>query len=668
MIKGRHNTHTLSSSLSSSIISSHSYDLDKKVKNKRKSLEDKDNKLTKFEINKINDILIKYNLISTERNEKEDEIKNYKKRKSVSKPRKSNFTFSLNTETQKKKKKKNSKIKNDINNNIQSNNNKKEKEKENNISENNKKKDVIYAISYKKLNRETRFYNNMIQNGIEEGNKIKKKLENNNNNKLLIYQQMNDSRNLLRSINKPEISFITKLTKKIGTYYNNYDLFSLGIRLNVRNNNCFYTKKIVRQDEFIVIEKQMKIKKFEKLKKEVEEEKIPTFSSINTSSSNSSKKLKAKRKPKTKSKTKKKTGKYQNKIKPKNISTKKKKTTILPKYKKLRSISMNSKISNEKSEDRKTVTSRMNAFTKIPNIKKKNNNIKFERRPIDIKNRKYSVLSRLPNTLFNKNKLGIKNKINSTNSLRIMKNFNSPFKNNLLKINKITEHENNKDNNSAIRDKDKQNNEIDFKKFLEEQKKKRSNQIRNFMKKQGMNSYNFFYPKEPSPLLGIFKNKCSVYPTLNMNRKSLIEEKEEENKYKLNDINNKNNLILIKGNKSYRNEYKKNENDEDIIKMHKKGKHYGNENDCPICRTFKLKKEEDNNSMNYYTKTSKFSKLKYIDKSTGIFTPNSQTSLNNIIEFPLLSRNRTNSDKKNDKNESFYINKNFNVLFEYFMQ
>ena len=34
-----------------------------------------------------------------------------------------------------------------------------------------------------------------------------------------------------------------------------------------------------------------------------------------------------------------------------------------------------------------------------------------------------------------------------------------------------------------------------------------------------------------------------------MNRKSLIEEKEEENKYKLNDINNKNNLILIKGNK-----------------------------------------------------------------------------------------------------------------------
>ena len=66
------------------------------------------------------------------------------------------------------------------------------------------------------------------------------------------------------------------------------------------------------------------------------------------------------------------------------------------------------------------------------------------------------------------------------------------------------------------------------------------------MKKQGMNSYNFFYPKEPSPLLGIFKNKCSVYPTLNMNRKSLIEEKEEENKYKLNDINNKIKILIEK--------------------------------------------------------------------------------------------------------------------------
>jgi hypothetical protein len=39
-----------------------------------------------------------------------------------------------------------------------------------------------------------------------------------------------------------------------------------------------------------------------------------------------------------------------------------------------------------------------------------------------------------------------------------MKNFNSPFKNNLLNINKKTEQENKKYNNSAIKDKDKQNN------------------------------------------------------------------------------------------------------------------------------------------------------------------------------------------------------------------
>ena len=78
------------------------------------------------------------------------------------------------------------------------------------------------------------------------------------------------------------------------------------------------------------------------------------------------------------------------------------------------------------------------------------------------------------------------------------------------------------------KDKDKENNELDFKKFIEEQKIKRSNQIRNFIKKQGMNSYNFFYPKEPSPLLGLFKNKYSIYPTLNINRKSSIEKGEHK--------------------------------------------------------------------------------------------------------------------------------------------
>jgi hypothetical protein len=491
----RHNTHALSSNSSSS--NNHSYDFEIKNKGFRnKSIKDEEN--TSFnsqtnirQIAKINSILNKYNLTPYSRpiNVSINKIK--EKRESINrksffapKNQKSLITTSEAQSTQRKKKKKKVQINDknqtntsffNVNNGNNTNNNKEKSEEQkkddiafNNLmhsetikSENkNKKKEVIYAISYKTTNKETRFNN--IQKYIDDEKKLQKK--GNRKSKLLIYQQANNSLNLIRSIEKPQISFITKINKNYDTSLLGYDMFS-GLRLNAKNNFCFFTKKLIRQEEFVQMEKQLKMKKYEQLKKEVEEEKIPTFSSINTSSSNSSKKLKAKRKPKTKSKTKKKTGKYQNKIKPKNISTKKKKTTILPKYKKLRSISMNSKISNEKSEDRKTVTSRMNAFTKIPNIKKKNNNIKFERRPIDIKNRKYSVLSRLPNTLFNKNKLGIKNKINSTNSLRIMKNFNSPFKNNLLKINKITEHENNKDNNSATRDKDKQNNEIDFKKF-----------------------------------------------------------------------------------------------------------------------------------------------------------------------------------------------------------
>ena len=43
-----------------------------------------------------------------------------------------------------------------------------------------------------------------------------------------------------------------------------------------------------------------------------------------------------------------------------------------------------------------------------------------------------------------------------------------------------------------------------------------------------MNSYNFFYPKEPSPLLSIFKNQYSVYPTLNINRRSSLEKEEKK--------------------------------------------------------------------------------------------------------------------------------------------
>jgi hypothetical protein len=118
-----------------------------------------------------------------------------------------------------------------------------------------------------------------------------------------------------------------------------------GLRLNVKNNLCFYTKKLIRREEFIKIEKKIKKEKFEKLKKEVEDEKIPTFSSINSSSSNNST-TNLKIKPKTKLKStnpKKKSKKHKT---TKKIISSKKRKLYLPKYNKpIRSISVHSKFS-----------------------------------------------------------------------------------------------------------------------------------------------------------------------------------------------------------------------------------------------------------------------------------------------------------------------------------
>ena len=724
MLLERHNTHAMSSHNSSS--KNHSYDseiFEKKINNIKQNDEKEisiNSQLTKLQLNKINDILSKYNLAS-DRSKKKESSKDtnrqlehhYSERKGFQKPIKSIATMNgeVQSMTRKKKKKTTFRKKSDLdvtkqinsnisNANINNNNNtnmsnlthsgsNKEKKEENKINDiiynnnrygkfseitklDNKKKDLIYAISYKKINRETRFNN--IQKYLKEENKIQQKLKNEKKHKLLMYQQMLNSRNLLRSINKPKISFITKEQKNFGKYYSRYEMFS-EIRLNVKNNFCFFTKKIIRQDEYIVIEKQMKIQKYEKLKKEVEEEKIPTFSSIDTSSSNSIGKVKAKGKSKTKSKSKKKTNKYKTKIKPKNLTKKKK--TLLPKYNKLRSISVHSKISNEKSEDRKTITSRMNINQKIPNMKKKNSNSKYDRKSIGInkENRKFSMISRFHDRFANKKKNEDKNKIASSSSIRNMQQFNSPFKNNLKNINKLTEEDKNKLNNSGNKDKDKEMNELDFKKFLEEQKIKRSNQIRNFIKKQGMNSYNFFYPKEPSPLLGIFKKNCSVYPTLNLNRRSIIEDEKRYMRLK-NDMNySPINHGIKKGSQSYRKEKiylkeikEKRNNDElkEINKIHLIEKHYGNEKDCPICRTFKMKEEET--EMNFM-KTTKYNKLRVMDKNSGMFSPNSTTSVNTKNDFAMMSRNRINSSKKSlNENESAQIKKNFNVLFDYFMQ
>ena len=725
MLKERHNTHVLSQNSSSN---NHSYDseiLMKKVgNNKQKEEKEKsiNSQLTKLQMNKINDILSKYNLISSDRSEKKDDLNNYiNKRignddimgKNNQKQRKSFFTANSEAPTsQRKKKKKNLSKKININDTKQKNNsllninnntnisnktlykNNKEKTEEYKNSkkeekiynnrflqfpetkiDNNTKKDLIYAISYKKSNRETRFNN--IEKYINEENKIHQKTK---KHKLLIYQQMIDSRNLLRSINKPKISFLTKVYKNFGTYYSGYDMFS-GVRLNVKNQCCFFTKKIIREDEYVVIEKQRKLQKYEKLKREVEEEKIPTFSSIDTSSSNSVKRVKAKGKvkSKTKSKTKKKNNLFKARIKPKNLAKKKKKT-LLPKYSKLRSISVHSRVSNDKSEDRKTVSSKMNNynFQKIPNIKKKSSSNKKDNKKVSGDNksvRKFSMTSRFHDRFANKKKNIDKNKIASSSSLRNIHNFSGPYRNSLVNINKPTDEENNKLNKSLNKDKDKENNELDFKKFIEEQKIKRSNQIRNFIKKQGMNSYNFFYPKEPSPLLGLFKNKYSVYPTLNMNIKSSVDEEEKRlNRLKKEMNYSPINHVIKKGNRSYRREkiflkgIKESKNEE-IHKMHLIEKHYGNEKDCPICRMFR-KKQDEENEMNYM-KTTRYNKLKVYKNNKSMFSPNSQSSINNKNDFPMMSRNRIDSSKKNEiinENQSSQINKNFNVLFEYFMQ
>ena len=52
------------------------------------------------------------------------------------------------------------------------------------------KKDYIIALSYKKTNKDT-YFNNIKY----EENKIKKKLRNGKKQKLLIYNQLNDSKN-----------------------------------------------------------------------------------------------------------------------------------------------------------------------------------------------------------------------------------------------------------------------------------------------------------------------------------------------------------------------------------------------------------------------------------------------------------------------------------------
>ena len=674
MLEQRHNTHALSSYNSSS--NNHSYDFDNKTKTDKyiKPISIKENmiQISNNQINKVNDILNKYNLIS--------EISSNKEEKNLSKIKKRSTLSDIQYSPRLKKKKNNnnsSSILNEVNSKIIPSSKDKDKHEVkleeqkteefiNNINNNNKFTDsskndnkMKEFLAYKNNNRETRFNN--IQKYIEDENKMKETLKGRRKSKLFMYQQMNNSRNLVRSIKKPEISFITKIFKNFTmSVTKNYDMFS-GLKLNVKNNLCFYTKKIIRREEFVIVEKKMNKEKYEKLKKEVEAEKIPTFSSINTSSSNNSiSKLKIKAKTKLKSNLKKKTHKHKTLINKKNTKRKK---LFLPKFNKpLRSISVHSRFSNESNKTRLT--------PKIPNMKHKYRKSNKLRNNVGKDTRKYSIITRLQEKFFNK-KASSNTNIPNSSSLRNYMNSKSPFKNNLLNINKITEEGN--------KDKDKEIGENDFQKFLEEQKIKRNKQIRNFIKKQGMNSYNFFYPKEPSPLLSVFKNQCSVYPTLNINRRSSLE-KEEKKLTK--EVNKTNDLYST----TYRHEkislkkmreQKEKERKKEINKMHVIEKHYGNERDCPICRLFKLRREENeelnnnnnNSSNNNYIKSMKYNKLKAYDKYSGMLSPNPHSGINLKKDFELMSRNRINSARAIvSTNDNPTINKNFNVLYEYLMQ
>lgn len=630
MFEQRHNTHALSSYNSSS--DNHSYNNENNKKKKKRSIlsDDiikKNEQIYNNNMNKINAILSKYNiLLNLSTNPPEKKISK-KKKITINNDDVSSKTI---------KKKRNLQIKNEntlsasnsiINAKSSSNNKiviinkdktaKKIEEQKNNDNNsynklnealnqnNNSKKDFLL---YKNNTKETRF-NNIQKNLIDEENKIKQKKKFNSKNKLLFYQQENNSRHLLRSIKKSEISFITKESKIL--------YMSSELKYNVKNNICFYTKKIIKPEEFIQFEKKIKKEKYEKLKNEVlpEEEKIPTFSSIDSSSSNNTlTKIKSKGKSKSKLKSKKK----KTHIKQKQKIPQKKKKLVLPKYtninRPIRSISLRSKFSSESNRTQKT----NNLNNKIP---KRSNE------------RKYSIISRLQDM----NKKEIRKNIISSKDLRKKEENKTPFKNNLLDINKPTE--------ENAQDKDKENREKDFKKFLDEQNKKKKNQIIKFIKKQGMNSYNYFYPKEPSPLLSLFKNKYSVYPTLNINRRSSLDNI-KKNFYSATYRNDKKNIKKLMEEKA-------------MIKIHIKEKHYGNEKDCPICRS---KKEKDELLNNIDIKSMKYNRFK-------IFSPLIQNGTNKLMrEFEPITKNRINSAKVDLIGVNPPLRRNFSVLLDYFMQ
>ena len=679
----RHNTHAVSSYSSSS--NNHSYDFDnnsskktKKINSKKLNLrnlrEINEPQLSNIQLKKINSILNKYNIVS-EQSQKNEELSKHQKKTENNKEEqeikldKNILTTKNNAGEPNKAKRKDSKKSKkkktkDSNKDKENNKDNKEKGKEENKDnkeeqkkEENKKEDekieeiykkeettknddlkyenekLKYYVSYRKNIKDTRFNN--IQKILDDENKKKiklKKFYNRNKEKLLIYKEVNVKQdNLVREIKKPPISFITKIFKGLDQQLeekNQQMEENSGLLLTVKNNYGFYTKQFIRNKEF---NKKIKQIKYQKMKEELKDEKIPTFSSINTSSSNSLFKTKSK------SKSKKKTFKNKNKIKPKSFG--KKKQNLFPKsMKPQRSISVYSKVSKEKSEEGKKSTSKKRKII-IPNIKKKQtyvSNKKIVGVNKDI--RKYSFVGK----------------------------YNGKFSNIQKDIDKKDENKKINENNN-----EKESREIDFKKFLEQQKIKKSRQIKNYIKKNGINSYNFFYPKEPSPLLSTFKNKYSIYPTLYLDRKNSV------------DIGVNNNIIINhrhfykvryrprKGKTFYEkenstNDYLHNHNKNKNNNIHLVDKHYGLEKDCPICRAFQMKiLNDDFNSVNYI-KSMKYKKLKINENLPRVLSPNSFGFINER-DYSSLSRNRNSSAGKSEYVDEYsQIRRNFVAVFDYF--
>jgi len=650
----RHDTHALSDNSSSS---NHSYQLDDKNKAYRKSIQKnamKDNTINKQldnQIKKINELINKYDINSDKNKKRRASMKSIKgNRNSIQAELKSQFFKScfnnnnINIEneyfTSSNKDKeckynlnsiqtKNSIIDKEDRKNDIPNKNKDSFIKGNEINDNdltikenkeirdnndlNKKDMLIYSLSYKKINKETRF-NNIKKNKDDKIKKIDEK------QKLLIYQHVYKSHNLIREIEKPGRSFITKISKLI--YRNSFDdSDNQKLSLTVKNNFCFITKQNINTKTY---KRDIKFNNYQnqKIKKEVDDEKIPSFSSIESSSSDTYSKPKSKKKKMEKNKM---------KIKSNNISKKKAKLYSYKSIKGQKGMSLISKLSKDKiDETKKDLTKKKK---NIKYNKKKLNNIigkKFDGININIRknslsNKYYEKINNLENEIDNKYE---KIKMKSKNSKDITNN--------------------------------------DIKKLLEKEQIKRKAQIINYIKKSGINSYNFFYPKEISPLFSTFKNKYTIYPTLNVNRKNSIEIGAHNNV-----IVNSKQYSIIKSNIQNDNlsliEFKDNQH---IIE-----RHYGIEKDCPLCRAFQMKKlKNKNRSSVNYNKLMRYNNSIVNNKNASIGELGSaRIKTHNIFSFAnsnneITSLSRNYSIKKNEYIDEFPFFKENAFLNDYLSQ